>query len=72
MRIYPKKMEIEIEVVSYNKIKYNGVILKISPELIQDALHMSIPKELIYQHIIDVYNKEISIVRNNKLKQLGI
>jgi hypothetical protein len=62
----------EIEVVSYNKIKYKGIILNISPELIQDAYHMNIPKELIYKHIIDTYNKEISVVRNNKLKQLGI
>jgi hypothetical protein len=62
----------EVEVVSYNKIKYKGIILNISPELIQDAHHMSIPKELIYQQIIDTYNKEISVVRNNKLKQLGI
>jgi hypothetical protein len=62
----------EVEVVSYNKIKYKGIILNISPELIQDAHHMSIPKELIYQQIIDTYNKQIHIIRNNKLKQLGI
>jgi hypothetical protein len=62
----------EIEVVSYNKIKYKGIILNISPELLQDAHHMNISKEIIYQHIIDTYNKEISVVRNNKLKQLGI
>jgi hypothetical protein len=62
----------EVEVVAYNKIKYKGIILNISPELLQDTHQMNIPKELIYQHIIDTYNKQIHIIRNNKLKQLGI
>lgn len=61
-----------IEVIAYNKIKYNGVILNISPELLQDAYHNNIPKEQLHQHIIDIYNKQIHIIRNNKLKQLGI
>ncbi len=63
----------EIEVVAYNKVLFKGQILKVSPEIIQDAHHgIIITEEQFSQYITDVYNKEISIVRNNKLKQLGI
>lgn len=61
-----------VEVISYNKIKYRGVILNISPELLQDAHHNNISIEQLHQHIIDIYNKQINIIRNDKLEQLGI
>ena len=62
----------KVELISYNKIKYKGIILNISPELLQEAHLNNIPKEQIYQHIIDIHNKQIHIIRNNKLEQLGI
>ena len=63
----------EVEVVDYNKVLFKGQILKVSPEIIQDAHHgIIITEEQFSQYITDTYNKEISIVRNNKLKQLGI
>ena len=63
----------EIKIIDYNKVLFKGQILKVSPEIIQDAHHgIIITEEQFSQYITDTYNKEISIVRNNKLKQLGI
>jgi len=62
-----------IEVVAYNKVLFKDQILKVTPEVIQDAHHgISITEEQFIQYITDIYNKQIHIIRNNKLKQLGI
>ena len=63
----------EIKIIDYNKVIFKGQILKVTPEIIQDANHgIIITERQFSQYITDLYNKEISIVRNNKLKQLGI
>lgn len=63
----------KVEVISYNKIKYKGVILNISAELLQEAHHgISITEEQFIQYIQRIYNKQIHIIRNDKLEQLGI
>ena len=63
----------EVEIIAYNKVLFKGQVLKVEPEVLQDAHHgIIITEEQFSQYITDTYNKEISIVRNNKLKQLGI
>ena len=62
----------DIEYVDYDKVRYKGVIFKVSGEFIQDSYAGSISWEQIEAYILEKYNKSITVVRNKKLKELGI
>lgn len=61
------------KIIAYNKVLYKEVILKVTPELIQDAHHgITITENEFIQHLEQLYQKEIQQIRNNKLIQIGI
>ena len=63
----------EPKIIDWNKIQYKGVELKVSPELIQDAYHgITITRTEFIQHIEEIYQKEISSIRESKLNQISI
>ena len=63
----------EPKIIDWNKIQYKGVELKVSPELIQDSYHgIIITRTEFIQHIEEIYQKEISSIRESKSNQIGI
>lgn len=60
----------EFHYIEHNKILFKGVILKVTPEFLQDANAGSIDWYEIVDNIITLYNKHISVVREYKINQI--
>lgn len=56
---------------TFQYYKLNGVVLKISPEMIQELYHSPYAKE-VEKHIMNMYHKEIGQIRNKKITELFI
>ena len=60
----------DFKYIEHNKILFKGVTIKVSFEFIQDADAGSIDWNEIVSHIITLYNKQISVIREYKINQI--
>lgn len=57
----------ELKVKNYKTLTYKGFDISISPELLQDMFHKSIPNYEIENFIIKEFNKLTPLIRNKKI-----
>lgn len=63
-------MREDIKVISYNKILYKGICIKVSPEAIQDAHAGTIDINLLESYIKRMYRKSIQEIREEKINTI--
>ena len=60
-------MENEIKMLDHRTFSYKGLHMKVSPELIQDVHANNVSAEEFEKYLHDIYMRNISIGRNNKI-----
>ena len=60
----------DIQYIEHNKILYKGVIIKTTPEFIQNIHANTLLQSEIEEFIIKEHTKLIHLIRDNKLNQI--